>query len=269
MQETLIEFKNISLSYGERSVFDNLSISIPKGKIIAILGPSGCGKTSFLRLISRLITPDSGQLLFNQINICDVSEKKMQFIRKKMGFMFQSNALFTDLNVFENIAYPIRVHSNLPEALVRTVTLMKLQMVGLRGAALKMPQELSGGMARRVALARSLALDPCLMLYDEPFTGQDPIGMKVLLNLVKHFNDYLGMTSIIVSHDVEEVCQIADEIILFEAGNIIAQGSVLDLQNSNNLKVKQFMQGQLQGDLPFHYPAKSYFEDLMYATTHS
>jgi phospholipid/cholesterol/gamma-HCH transport system ATP-binding protein len=269
MHEALIEFKNISLSYGERLVFDNLSICIPKGKVIAILGPSGCGKTSFLRLISRLITPDSGKLMFNHVDIGLLSERKMQDIRKKMGFMFQSNALFTDLNVFENIAYPIRIHSNLPENLIRTVALMKLQMVGLRGAAQKMPNELSGGMARRVALARSLALDPCLMLYDEPFTGQDPIGMKVLLNLVKHFNDYLGMTSIIVSHDVEEVCQIADEVILFEAGNVIAQGSVSDLQNSNNLKVKQFMQGQLQGDLPFHYPAKSYFEDIMYAVTDS
>lgn len=269
MHEALIEFKNITLSYGDRIVFNQLNLSIPKGKIIAVLGPSGCGKTSFLRLISRLISPNSGQLFFNHLDICQLSEKKMQLIRKKMGFMFQSNALFTDLNVFENIAYPIRVHSNLPEQLIRLVVLMKLQMVGLRGAALKMPHELSGGMARRVTLARSLALDPCLMLYDEPFTGQDPIGMKVLLNLVRHFNDFLGMTSIIVSHDVEEVCQIADQIILFEAGSVVAQGSVEDLKNSSNLKVKQFMQGQLQGDLPFHYPAKSYFEELMYAISDS
>ena len=263
MTEPFIELKNINLSYGERIVFKDLNLHIPKNKIIAILGPSGCGKTSLLRLISCLISPDSGQILFNQTDLCLLSEKKMQEIRKRMGFMFQSNALFTDLNVFDNIAYPMRVHSNLPEQLIRIITLMKLQMVGLRGAYNKMPHELSGGMARRVALARSLALDPCLMLYDEPFTGQDPIGMKVLLNLVKYFNHFLGMTSIIVSHDIQEVCEIADHVILFEAGHVVAQGTPEYLKNSNEKKVSQFMSGKLQGELSFHYPAVSYYEDLM------
>jgi len=266
MSETLIQLNNISLSYADKTVFSHFNLSIPKGKIIAVLGPSGCGKTSFLRLLSRLILADEGQIIFNGTDISKIPERKMQLIRRQMGFMFQSNALYTDLNVFDNIAYPIRVHSNLSEDLVRTVTLMKLQMVGLRGASNKMPHELSGGMARRIALARSLALDPCLMLYDEPFTGQDPIGMQVLLSLVKRFHDCLKMTSIIVSHDVDEVCQIADHVILFEAGQVLAQGSPLDLINSRDTKVSQFMMGKLEGDMPFHYPATPYNKDLLYDT---
>lgn len=263
MNETLIDIKNLSLNYGNKAIFSDLNLSIPKGKIVAILGPSGCGKTSLLRLISRLTVADTGSIIFSGHNICGLSESNMQVIRRQMGFMFQSNALFTDMNVFDNLAYPIRVHSNLCEDMIRTIVLMKLQMVGLRGAGDKMPHELSGGMARRVALARALALDPCLVLYDEPFTGQDPIGMQVLLNLVKHFNDNLKITSVIVSHDVTEVCQIADYVILFERGRILAQGTPEQLSNSVDVKVSQFMKGRLEGDLPFHYPAKSYFEDLM------
>lgn len=263
MDKPLIKLKNINLAYGERRVFNNLNLDIPKNKIIAILGPSGCGKTSLLRLISRLIFPDSGQILFDNKNLLNLSEKQMQVFRKKMGFMFQSNALFTDLNVFDNVAYPLRAHSKLPESLIRIITLMKLQMVGLRGANQKMPFELSGGMARRISLARSLALDPCLMLYDEPFTGQDPIGMKVLLNLVKYFNQYLKMTSLIVSHDIQEVCEIADHVILFESGQVIAQGSPEFLKESDNKKVSQFMLGKLQGEMNFHYPACAYHKDLM------
>lgn len=263
MNESLVEIKNLSLSYDHKKIFSDLNLTIPKGKIVAILGPSGCGKTSLLRLISRLTPVESGSVFFNGQNISCLSESKMQAIRRQMGFMFQSNALFTDMNVFENIAYPIRVHSNLSEEMIRTITLMKLHMVGLRGAYYKMPHELSGGMARRVALARALALDPCLVLYDEPFTGQDPIGMKVLLNLVKHFNDNLKITSVIVSHDVTEVCQIADYVILFERGKILAQGTPEQLSNSLDVKVSQFMKGKLEGDLPFHYPAKAYYEDLM------
>jgi len=263
MNKTLIDIQQVTLSYGEKHIFSNLNIQIPKGKIIAILGPSGCGKTSFLRLISQLIFATEGHIYFEGTDLTSLSEAKMQDFRRKMGFMFQSNALFTDLNVYENIAYPIRVHSNLPEDLIRSITLMKLHMVGLRGAYLKMPHELSGGMARRVALARSLALDPCLMLYDEPFTGQDPIGMRVLLNLVKRFNDCLNMTSIIVSHDVDEVCQIADYVILFEAGQILAQGTPDELKNSEHVKVNQFMKGRLEGEMPFHYPAQSYYKDLL------
>ncbi len=265
MLKNLIEVKNLNLSYQGKFVFKNLSLTIPAGKIIAILGPSGCGKTSFLRLISRLIEADSGSIFYKGLDLTAVSESKMQKIRQEMGFMFQSNALFTDLDVFENIAYPIRVHSRLPESMIRTIVLMKLQMVGLRGAYEKMPHELSGGMARRVALARSLAIDPGLMLYDEPFTGQDPISMKVLLRLIKHINSCLKMTSIIVSHDVEEVCRIADYVYMFEAGKIVAQGEPEYLFKSQDKKVSQFMRGQLEGDMPFHYPAVSYFEDLIHA----
>lgn len=264
MTDYLLEFKNVSLAYQDKQVFENLNLSIPRGKIIAILGPSGCGKTSFLRLASRLIRAGSGEILFNGNNILDISESEMQITRQKMGYMFQSNALFTDMNVFDNIAYPIRAHSHLNESLIRQITLMKLQMVGLRGAYRKMPHELSGGMARRVSLARALALDPMLMLYDEPFTGQDPISMKVLVNLIKHFNRYLNMTSIVVTHDVEEVCQIADYVYLFEAGKLLAQGPPDVLKSSQHKKVSQFMEGKLEGDLPFHYPSIPYIEDLMY-----
>lgn len=269
MTKNLIEVKNLSLSYDDKPIFKNLSLQIPAGKIIAILGPSGCGKTSFLRVLSRLIDVDSGSVFYKGIDLTELSESKMQKVRQEMGFMFQSNALFTDLNVFENIAYPIRVHCQLPEALIRTIVLIKLQMVGLRGAFYKMPHELSGGMARRVALARSLAIDPTLMLYDEPFTGQDPISMKVLLRLIKHINSCLKMTSIIVSHDVEEVCRIADYVYMFEAGEIVAQGTPEYLIQSKDKKVSQFMRGQLEGDMPFHYPANAYYEDLIDANIHA
>ena len=264
MNDTLIEVKNLNLTFGQRQIFSDLNLSIPRGKIIAILGPSGCGKTTFLRLLSRLITPDSGGIIYKGRDLCRLSENKIQLIRQEMGFLFQSNALFTDLTVYENIAYPIRVHSRIPESLIKHIVLMKLQMVGLRGAALKMPNELSGGMARRVALARSLAIDPTLMLYDEPFTGQDPISMKVLLRLIKHINECLNMTSIIVSHDIEEVCLIADYVFIFEAGKMLAEGTPENLLNSEQKKVGQFMRGQLEGDMPFHYPAVSYFEDLIH-----
>ena len=263
MKDTLIELKNVNLNFGQRDIFSNLNLTIPRGKIIAILGPSGCGKTTFLRLISRLISPDSGEIFYKGQELCQLSENKIQKVRQEMGFLFQSNALFTDLTVYENIAYPIRVHSKLPESLIRHIVLMKLQMVGLRGAAFKMPNELSGGMARRVALARSLSIDPSLMLYDEPFTGQDPISMKVLLRLIKHINGCLNMTSIIVSHDVEEVCLIADYVYIFEAGKMLAEGTPEHLLHSEQKKVGQFMRGQLEGDMPFHYPAVSYFEDLI------
>ena len=264
MTDHLLEFKNVSLSYDDKQIFKDLNLKIQRGKIIAILGPSGCGKTSFLRLASRLIHADAGEILFNGSDILKLSETEMQLTRQKMGYMFQSNALFTDMNVFDNIAYPIRAHSHLSEDIIRQITLMKLQMVGLRGANQKMPHELSGGMARRVSLARSLALDPMLMLYDEPFTGQDPISMKVLVNLIKHFNQCLKMTSIIVTHDVQEVCEIADYVYLFESGQILAQGTPESLKSSRHKKVSQFMKGRLEGDLPFHYPSIPYIEDLMY-----
>jgi phospholipid/cholesterol/gamma-HCH transport system ATP-binding protein len=266
MSEYILQIKNLCLSYDNREIFSNLSLNIPKGKIIAILGPSGCGKTSFLRLLSRLITPDSGEIYYKNTDLLSLSETKMQKVRREMGFMFQSNALFTDMNVFENIAYPIRAHNKLPESIIRHLVLMKLQMVGLRGAYNKFPHELSGGMARRVALARSLSIDPSLMLYDEPFTGQDPISMKVLLRLIKHINSCLNMTSIIVSHDIEEVCRIADYAYLFEAGKMVAEGAPESLMTTSNHKVSQFMHGQLEGDMAFHYPAKAYFEDLIDAS---
>jgi len=260
---THIVINRLSFSRQQKKIFDNLDMQFERGKITAVLGPSGIGKTTLLKLIGGQIPVDSGEVIFNGTSIHQCSEKELYQVRKKMGMLFQSGALFNDLSVFENVAFPLREHTQLDEKLLTTLVLMKLNAVGLRGAKDLHPSQLSGGMARRVALARAIVLDPEMVMYDEPFTGQDPISMNVLLKLVKQLNDTLGLTSIIVSHDVNEVLSIADNVYIFAEQKIIAQGSVEQvLAQKNNALLQQFLAGDVQGPVPFHMPAEDYQADL-------
>lgn len=264
MRETnnLVEVKNLTFKRGERVIYDNLNLQVQKGKITAIMGPSGIGKTTLLRLIGGQIQPESGQILFDGEDICQASNKTLYQLRQRMGMLFQSGALFTDLSTFENVAFPIREHTRLPESLIRKLVLMKLEAVGLRGAAQLMPSELSGGMARRAALARAIALDPDLIMYDEPFTGQDPISMGVIVSLIKKLNQALSLTSIVVSHDVNEVLSIADYAYIIADKRIIAEGSPETLLTSKDPQVVQFLAGKADGPVRFHYPAQDYTQEL-------
>jgi len=262
IQKNIVEIKNLTFGHGDRLIYDDISLEIPTGKITAIMGPSGIGKTTLLRLIGGQLHPNRGEILFQGQDIPQLSRNALFDARKRMSMLFQSGALFTDLDIFDNVAFPIREHTDLPEEIVRTVVLMKLESVGLRGARHLMPSELSGGMARRAALARSIALDPCLMMYDEPFTGQDPISMGVLVKLIRELNDALGMTSIIVSHDVEEVLSIADYVYVLAEKKIIGRGSPAELKQSQSKRIAQFVQGWPDGPVAFHYPATSYADDL-------
>jgi phospholipid/cholesterol/gamma-HCH transport system ATP-binding protein len=261
--ENIVEFSNVSLSFGSHVVLDNVSFGIPAGKVSAIMGPSGCGKTSVLRLIGRQISPNSGHIIFDNKELSSLNRRDLYTLRKDMGMLFQSGALFTDLNVFDNVAFPLREHTKLPASMIRNLVLMKLQAVGLRGAINLNPSELSGGMARRAALARAIALDPKFIMYDEPFAGQDPISMGVLVQLIKLLNDALKMTSVLVSHDIHETASIADHIILLSNGKVMGSGSPEELLNSHNEWIRQFMQGLPDGPVPFHYPARDYGDDLM------
>lgn len=260
--ENTVNIKNLTFSRGTKVIFNGVDIVIPKGKITAIMGPSGCGKTTLLRLIGRQLEPDSGHVIVNNQDIAHLSRKDLYHVRKKVGMLFQSGALFSDLSVFENVAFAIREHTNLPNDMIRDLVLMKLQAVGLRGAASLMPSELSGGMTRRVALARAIALDPDLIMYDEPFAGQDPISMGILVQLIRLLNDALGMTSIIVSHDIRETVSIADYVYLIASGRVIAVDKPENLIKSKDPWVKQFMQALPDGPVPFHYPAQDYKVDL-------
>lgn len=263
MPENWVEINNLTFTRGDRLIFDRINMVVKQGKITAIMGPSGSGKTTLLRLIGAQLTPDSGIVQVEGQNIHKLSRKLLYEARRKMGLLFQSSALFTHLSVFDNVAFPLREHTKLNASMLRDIVLMKLEAVGLRGAAQLMPAELSGGMARRVALARTIALDPYLMMYDEPFTGQDPISMGVLVRLIKRLNDLLRTTTIIVSHDVEETCSIADYIYLISGGKIIGQGTPEALKQSEEPQVKQFMHGEADGAVPFHYPAKPYTQELL------
>ncbi|MCF6345085.1 MAG: ATP-binding cassette domain-containing protein [Thiomicrorhabdus sp.] len=260
--ETLIEIKNLTFSRGSRKIFDDITLSIPKGKITAIMGPSGSGKTTLLKLIAGQLKPDSGKVTVEGLNVHQLSRKKIYQLRRKMGMLFQSGALLTDLNVFDNVAFPLREHTKLPEEMLEALVLMKLQAVGLRGAKHLMPSELSGGMSRRVALARGIALDPEMIFYDEPFVGQDPITKGVLVKLIKTLNDSLDLTSVMVSHDVDEVMMIADYICVVSEGKLIAQGTKEEMLKESTGYVNQFIKGLPDGPVPFHFPTVSYVEDL-------
>ncbi len=259
----IVDLQQISFTRGDRVIFDKVDIRIPRGKVTGIMGPSGCGKTTLLRLIGAQLRPDSGAILVNGQNIPALGREELFEARQHMGMLFQSGALFTDLSVFENVAFPLRVHTSLPEDMVRDIVLLKLQAVGLRGAYKLMPDELSGGMKRRVALARAIALDPELMMYDEPFVGQDPISMGVLVRLIRLLNDALGLTSIVVSHDLTETASIADYLYVVGDGQVLGHGKTEELMNSDNPRIRQFMQGEPDGPVPFHFPANGYMDDLL------
>ncbi len=259
----LVEIRNLSFARGDRMIFDDIDIDIERGKVTAIMGPSGTGKTTLLRLIGGQIKPLSGSIKVDGVEVTRLGRKALFELRKRMGMLFQNGALLTDMNVFDNVAFPIREHTRLSPAMIRTLVMMKLQVVGLRGAYRLMPSELSGGMARRVAMARAIALDPMMMMYDEPFTGQDPISMGVLVRLIRQMNDALGLTSVLVSHDIEEASSIADTIYLLSGGKVVAHGSAESLRQSDSEWAQQFMNGLPDGPVPFHYPANDYVEDLL------
>ena len=261
--EPLVKIRNLRFCRGERAIFDGVDIEIPRGAITAIMGPSGTGKTTLLKLIGGQLQPESGSIEVDGQNIQDLSRRDLYKLRMRMGMLFQSGALLTDLNVYDNVAYPLREHTRLPESMVRKLVLMKLEAVGLRGARDLMPSELSGGMARRVALARAIALDPMMIMYDEPFTGQDPISMGVLVELIREVNQASRLTSIVVSHDVEETAAIADVIYVISNGKVIASGPSKEVANSESPPVRQFMQGLADGPVPFHFPANGLEQDLL------
>jgi phospholipid/cholesterol/gamma-HCH transport system ATP-binding protein len=260
--DNLIEVRNLQFQRGTRWIFNGVDLDIARGKITAIMGPSGTGKTTLLRLIGGQLRPDNGSIHLEGRDIPRLSRPDLFAMRRKMGMLFQSGALFTDLTVYENVAFPLRVHTKLSEAMIRDVVLMKLHAVGLRGARDLMPSELSGGMARRAALARAIALDPQLIMYDEPFVGQDPISMGMLVQLIRLLNDALGLTSVIVSHDVHEAASIADYIYVIADGKIIGEGTPEQVLNTEEARVRQFIRGLPDGPVPFHYPALDYRDDL-------
>ena len=258
-----IEIHDLHFSRGPRKIFDGLSMEIPRGKITGIMGPSGTGKTTLLRIIGGQLKPDAGRVLVDGVDVARVSRDELFELRKHMGMLFQSSALFTDLTVFENVAFPLREHTTLPEDSIRDLVLMKLNAVGLRGARDLFPSELSGGMSRRVALARAIALDPDLLMYDEPFTGQDPIAMGVLITLIKNLNLALKTTNIVVSHDIHETSSIADKLYVIADGRVIGAGTPAALRDDGSELIRQFMHGRPDGPVPFHYPADDIGRDLV------
>ena len=261
--ESYIKINELHFSRGHRAIFNGVNLTIPKGKVTAIMGPSGTGKTTLLRLIGGQIKPDRGEIILNGRDVTKFKRKELFDARKKMGMLFQSGALFSDLSVYENVAFPMRAHTKLPEDMIRDIVLMKLNAVGLRGARDLMPSELSGGMTRRVALARTIALDPELILYDEPFAGQDPIAMGVLVQLIRLLNDALGLTSVLVSHDIAESLSICDHAVILADGHVIGEGRPSELRKSDSPLVKQFLNGLPDGPVPFHFPALDYQADLL------
>jgi phospholipid/cholesterol/gamma-HCH transport system ATP-binding protein len=263
-QEILVRVRGLRFAFGPRPIYDGVDLDIPRGKVTAIMGPSGTGKTTLLRLIGGQWRPQGGSIEFDGIDVHRQSRSKLFELRKRMGMLFQTGALFTDLSVFDNVAFPLREHTELPEPLIRDVVLMKLEAVGLRGAAELYPEHISGGMARRVALARAIALEPAMVMYDEPFTGQDPISMGVLMRLIRNLNDALGLTSVIVSHDVEEVLSISDYAYVVAAGKVLDHGTPEQIRNSASEFVQQFLHGKPDGPVRFHYKAaREYGADLM------
>lgn len=263
MSGHIIDIHELYFSREVKPILKGMNLNIIRGKITAIMGPSGTGKTTLLRLIGGQIKPQSGTITVDGFNISNLNRKELYRLRRQMGILFQEGGLFTDLNVFENVAFPLREHTQLPEDMIRDLVLMKLEAVGLRGAEGLKIEELSGGMARRVALARAIILDPKIMMYDEPFTGQDPITRGVLLKLIKQLNDALGLTSIIVSHDVQETAAIADYMYIISQGIVLAEGMPSELLNNEASEVRQFIRGLPDGPVPFHYPVRDLSEDLL------
>jgi phospholipid/cholesterol/gamma-HCH transport system ATP-binding protein len=262
-RDHLVDIRDLHFAHGPRTILHNLNLTIARGKVTAIMGGSGCGKTTLLNLIGGRLRPSQGQVRVDGLSVPDLDKKQLYALRKRMGMLFQTGALLTDLSVFENVAFPLREHTRLPEALLRHVILMKLEAVGLRGARDLMPSELSGGMARRVALARAIVFEPMMIMYDEPFTGLDPISKGVIAKLIRELNDALGITSIVVSHDVAETCAISDHAYLMGDGRILSEGTPQDLQKSASSHVRQFMDGLPDGPVPYTYPADDYVTDLL------
>lgn len=258
----VIAIENVHFYRGEKCIFDGISLEIMCGSITSIMGPSGTGKTTLLKLITGQLQPKSGQIMVEDLSVPDLSRRELYQLRRRMSLLFQAGGLFTDLSVFENVAFPLRQHTQLPDDMIHDIVLMILEAVGLRGAANLRIDQLSGGMARRVALARAVILGPEIMLYDEPFSGQDPIGRGVLLKLIKDLNDALGLTSVMVSHDVEETAKIADYVFIIFKGKVIGQGTPQQLLQDPSPEVQQFIQGLPDGSVSFQYPANSYQEDL-------
>jgi len=259
-----VRVRGLRFSFGTRVIYDGVDIDIPRGKVTAIMGPSGTGKTTLLRLIGGQWRPQAGSIEVDGVNVHSLSRAALFELRKRMGLLFQNGALLTDLTVFENVAFPLREHARLPESMIRDLVLMNLEAVGLRGARNLYPEQISGGMSRRVALARAIALQPALIMYDEPFTGQDPISMGVLMRLVRTLNQAQGLTSIIVSHDVQEVLSIADYAYVVAGGKVVDHGSPDAIRDSQSEYAQQFLQGRPDGPVAFHYRAeKSYAADLM------
>ena len=263
MIDSIVQIRELHFTRDSKKIFDGISLDVRAGQITAFMGPSGCGKTTLLKLIGGQLRPNSGYIQVFGKDIHHVNLRSLYALRKRMGMLFQSGALLTDLNVFENVAFPLREHTRLPEQLIRDLVLIKLESVGLRGARNLMPSQLSGGMARRVALARAVVLDPAMIMYDEPFTGLDPITKGTIVTLIKELNDTLGLTSVIVSHDVNETMSIADYIYVISDGQIVEAGTPDDLGSSSSHWVQQFLQGLSDGPVPFHYPARKFSDDLL------
>jgi phospholipid/cholesterol/gamma-HCH transport system ATP-binding protein len=260
--EALVELRDIRFGYGERVILDGISLTIPRGKVTALMGASGGGKTTVMRLIGGQYRAQAGSLTFDGQEVAALNSTDLYAVRRRMGMLFQFGALFTDLSVFDNVAFPLREHTDLSESMIRDIVLMKLEAVGLRGARDLMPSEVSGGMARRVALARAMALDPELIMYDEPFAGLDPISLGTAARLIRQLNDTLGLTSIIVSHDLDETFHIADQVIVLANGKIAAQGTPDEVRHSTDPLVKQFVTAAPDGPVRFHYPGPSVVQDF-------
>ena len=260
--DALVELRDIRFGYGERLILDGITLTVPRGKVTALMGASGGGKTTVLRLIGGQYRAQSGSLTFDGQEVASLNPTDLYAVRRRMGMLFQFGALFTDLSVFDNVAFPLREHTDLSESMIRDIVLMKLEAVGLRGARDLMPSEVSGGMARRVALARAMALDPELIMYDEPFAGLDPISLGTAARLIRQLNDTLGLTSVIVSHDLDETFHIADQVIVLANGKIAAQGTPDEVRNSTDPLVKQFVTAAPDGPVRFHYPGPSVAQDF-------
>ena len=260
--ESLVEIRNLTYAYGRRPVLERIDMAIPRGKVVAIMGISGSGKTTILRLIGGVLRPQRGEVIVAGQSVVGLDRKSLYALRRRMGMLFQFGALFTDLSVFDNVAFQIREHTDLPESMVRDLVMMKLHAVGLRAVHAAMPGELSGGMARRVALARAIALDPMLMMYDEPFTGLDPIALGVTANLIRDLNSALGTTSIVVTHDVAEALKVVDYVYYLSEGRIVAQGTAEELRAHADPLVHQFVHGEADGPVAYQYSSRPFAEEL-------